>query len=54
MGSSIFFLPWPFTQFYLHPPSEQAIYGSDQIVSRPSFKNHTLSAYSSHVIIETL
>src|SRR3974390_846941 len=19
MGSSIFFLPWPFTQFYLHP-----------------------------------
>src|SRR5437016_13489640 len=21
MGSSIFSLPWPFTQFYLHPPS---------------------------------
>src|SRR6266487_2143488 len=21
MGSPIFFLPWPFTQFYLHPPS---------------------------------
>jgi hypothetical protein len=22
MGSSIFFLPWPFTQFYLHPRRE--------------------------------
>ena len=38
MGLSIFFLPWPFTQFYLHPPREQARHYITEICKHQSFQ----------------